>query len=428
MNGSNHMVDYAKPVVLAATVVLGSMFTFFYSVSLFAADFYIDPVHGKDSYDGSADRPWKSLESLFKMKRISSRNWSSLPYKKGMKLVPTNEKGVVKSGDTIWLRSGVYGDLLIQNYYNHDFITIRAEAGHTPKFNSMLVRSSAYWKFVGLDIGPLHGKVEKPSKTMLHIQQHGWRGPALDIHVVSCRLRSIDDSSMWSAADWNNLAYNGIITEGTRMVVKNNRLKNVNFGIQVKSSHSVVENNVVENFSGDGLRGLGDYGVFKNNLVKNSYDVNENHDDGFQSWSIGEDGRVGTGVVRGITFIGNTIINYEDVNQPHKGQLQGIGGFDGLYEDWVIEDNLIIVDDWHGITLLGAVNSKVLNNKIVDLNYGKPGPPWIKVGPHKNGTPSRDTVVTGNIVPRLNIRRNNGVMFDNNMLVNDPSLMKGWIH
>ena len=41
---------------------------------------------------------------------------------------------------------------------------------------------------------------------------------------------------------------------------------------------------------------------------------------------------------------GNTIINYEDPGQPHRGTLQGIGCFDGMFVDWVIENNVVIVD------------------------------------------------------------------------------------
>ena len=147
----------------------------------------------------------------------------------------------------------------------------------------------------------------------------------------------------------------------------------MNFGISVTGASNVVERNVIENFSGDGLRGLGDYGVFEFNTVKNCYDVNANHDDGFQSWSVGPGG-VGTGVVRGIVLRGNRILNYEDPNQPHRGTLQGIGCFDGFFEDWIIENNEILTDHWHGITLSGARNCRIVNNTVVDLNTTSPGP------------------------------------------------------
>ena len=60
------------------------------------------------------------------------------------------------------------------------------------------------------------------------------------------------------------------------------------------------------------------------------------------------------GEVVGLVLRGNTIINYEDPDQPHRGTLQGIGCFDGMFVDWIIENNVIIVDHYHGITLSGA--------------------------------------------------------------------------
>ena len=62
--------------------------------------------------------------------------------------------------------------------------------------------------------------------------------------------------------------------------------------------------------AGNGLRGLGNHCTFQYNTVKNCYDVNRNHDDGFQSWSVGPNG-IGTGEVVRMVLRGNTIINYE---------------------------------------------------------------------------------------------------------------------
>jgi hypothetical protein len=119
------------------------------------------------------------------------------------------------------------------------------------------------------------------------------------------------------------------------------------------------------------MRGFGDHTTFQYNTIKNSYAVNGNHDDGFQSWSSGAGG-VGTGEVVGIVLRGNTFINYEDPNQPHRGAMQGIGCFDGMYVDWVIENNVIIVDHWHGISFNGVRNTRIVNNTVLDPNGKSP--------------------------------------------------------
>ena len=85
--------------------------------------------------------------------------------------------------------------------------------------------------------------------------------------VEECVLQSGADSSEWSAKDWNERACNGIAADGTRIVLRGNRMKNVNFGITVSASHSLVAGNLIENFSGDGMRGLGDHSIFEDNVI-----------------------------------------------------------------------------------------------------------------------------------------------------------------
>jgi parallel beta-helix repeat protein len=382
------------------------------------ADFYVDPERGSPANDGSAEKPWRSLSELFDQDLVESRAWDSLPYKKDGRLVPKDPGAPVKAGDTIWLRNGNYGDLLIQGYYNSDFITIAAVDGHTPRFRSIHVRSSAHWVLKGLHVSLEFGTGKKP-RTLIDLESHGWQGPVHDLVVEQCVLQSAEDTSRWSAEQWNALSSSGIEADGTRITVRRNHLKNVDSGISVSASHSLIEHNTVENFAGDGLRGLGDHCVFQYNVVKNCYDVNANHDDGFQSWSRGPGG-VGTGEVVGLVLRGNTIINYEDPDQPHRGTLQGIGCFDGMFVDWIIENNVVLVDHYHGITLGGARGCRLVNNTVIDPNDTRPGPAAVRVGKHKNGTPSSGCTVRNNLATSLHVQSGPDMTVDHNLIVDDP--------
>jgi parallel beta-helix repeat protein len=123
----------------------------------------------------------------------------------------------------------------------------------------------------------------------------------------------------------------------------------------------------------------------------------------------------------GVVLRGNTIINYVDPNQPYRGTLQGIGCFDGTYVDWIIENNVIITDHWHGITLLGARNCLVINNTVLDQNNESPGPPWICVEKHKNGTPPVNCVIRNNLATAF--RNAAGVLEENNLIIQDPAAL-----
>ncbi len=374
---------------IPALVCLASL----WSAPAEGADFYVDPVNGSPSGDGSAGRPWRTVQEAI----------ASAP---------------VKPGDTIWLRSGYHGVLSISGRYNDGMVTIAAQPGHTPSLAQVSVTASANWRFRGLHISPSFAP-EYSARTLFRISS-GPGGPSRDIAIEDSRLFSVDDSSGWTLQDWNTKAPNAIQAGGTRITIRGNHAKNVNFGISVTATHSLVEHNVVENFAGDGMRGLGDHTVFQYNTVKNCYDVNANHDDGFQSWSVGSDGKVGTGAVTAVVLRGNRIINYEDPKQPFRGTLQGIGLFDGMFVDWVIENNVVITDHFHGISVLGAKNTRVVNNTVLDPNSSRPGPPWIMVAAHKDGTPPENCIVRNNLATAFRPAAT-GVVSDHNIVIDDAA-------
>jgi len=117
---------------------------------------------------------------------------------------------------------------------------------------------------------------------------------------------------------------------------------------------------------------------------------------------------------------GNVIIDFEDPDQPHRGALQGIGCFDGVFVDWVVENNVIIVDHYHGITFGGARGCRVVNNTVIDPNDARPGPSAIRIGNHKRGMPSTNCVVRNNLASAVHVKEGEGMISDHNILVTDP--------
>jgi len=389
-----------------------------------ANEFYIDPDHGSDAGDGSAAHPWRALQSVFDDGLIETRDWPSYPYVPGMQLVPVNPGAPVRAGDTLWLRSGYHGDLVIADAYNTAPITIAAQPGQSPRIRSLLVRSAQNWILRGLTVSPSYAAANQ-AVTMLSVENHGWTGPSFDVEVDHCTLFSVADASAWGADEWINLASDGIYVGGDRVDVHDCSVRNVRFGIGVDGGDARIRRNVVDGFSADGLRGLGDNGLFEYNTVKNDYigdDLDENHDDGFQSWSIGSDGEVGTGVVSGVTLRGNLFVNAENPANPLRGTLQGIGCFDGLFANWVVENNVVITDHWHGISFYGLRDSRIVNNTVIDLADGQPGPPWIGVFPHKDGRHSQNVVVRNNLATDYTLDGDN-VVDDHNLVIEDAALL-----
>ena len=364
-----------------------------------ARDFYVDPTAQGTDGDGSGASPWRTLDRAL-------------------------DETSLEPGDTIYLRSGNYGALKINKRRNEAVVTIAADNGHEPRFTNIRITASSNWYLRGLSISPSYA--QSPfGGAIVYIGRE-----TEAITLEDSMVMSAPDSSSWTAEQWNTNAFDGIAAGGTGTVLRGNRLKNVDHGISFGGSHSLVETNVIENFAGDGIRGLGNHTTYRGNTIKNCYAVDDNHDDGFQSWSIGDDGKVGTGEVIGVILSGNKFINNEDPNQPLRCTMQGIGLFDGTYVDWVIENNVVITDHWHGITVMGGRNVRIVNNTVIDARRGTPGPPWITITSHRLGHPSRKSFIINNLSMAFNpgsFRRGKfsynrpGVTARHNMRVIDPA-------
>lgn len=217
------------------------------------------------------------------------------------------------------------------------------------------------------------------------------------ISLVSLDVATVESTEDWTKQDWINRAQTGINAYGRGISVIDSTVKNVWHGLIVSADGARVQNNTISYFSGDGMRGLGNNSQYTGNHIHTCVDVDGNHDDGFQAWTRGPDRRPGKGIISNVRVEKNQI---ENGSHKFSCRLQGIGLFDGIYENWVIADNVIVTDHWHGITVMGARNVEVTRNIVVDAREGKPGPPWISITAHKDGRVPENSVVHGNITQR----------------------------
>lgn len=340
-----------------------------------ASDYYLSATGGSLSNPGTQASPWPNLQSVAANK-------------------------VLQPGDVLILMAGHHGSPQLAQA-NTGYVIVRPQAGARATLKRLTFASGArFWQVQGLEISP----ETAPTYTAATlISMSG----ASDIIIEDCLGYSVQDTSAWTEANWNALSCDALSMSGSRNVVRRNVFKNVDFGISVDrpGTGNLIQGNTIDTFDGDGLRGLADFCTFEYNLVKNCVATNDNHDDGFQSWTNGPGG-VGSSVVRGVVLRGNIIINYEDPNLKFRGELQGIGCFDGFFEDWIVENNVVLVDHWHGISFYGARNCKFLNNTVVDINTTGAGPSWLMVTAHKNGSVSSGNLVRNNLVSDLSISGN----------------------
>lgn len=302
------------------------------------------------------------------------------------------ESGQVQPGDRVILENGRHGSLTIAGQRYRPPVVVAADAGARPIVDQLTIDKVAGLHVQGLTILPMPGMRGKDA--LVRVQSDG------DVHLERLTVASAQTQVGWSRRIWRETARNGVSLGGRDVALTNSFIRIVGHAIVAAADGARVENNFVELFAGDGIRGLGDDSVYRGNTVETCVDVDDNHDDGFQSWSRGKDGKAGSGVVRNVAVENNVIRNG---NHPFACKLQGIGLFDGIYEDWTIRNNTVVVDHWHGITVMGARRVSVIGNTVVDARPGNPGPPWISVTAHKDGRPAIGSVVAGNRVERRTV-------------------------
>ena len=413
-----------KPVLFIFVLIFSVSCAFIETEKSDGSIYYLDPVNGSFDGDGSLAAPWPALSAVLESELIRSHYYENPPWDENDRLKLRNPDGPVSGGDTLVLLSGDHGAIVISQQHFLRPLTIAAADGHTPEASSVRIIASSNIILKGLNVHPY--TPDEEAGTLVSVSSHNWQGPASDVTVADCFIYSAPDTSSWNIDDWNTLAWSGIGVTGDRITVENNSLLNVNFGISYTGDFGTVKGNTVANFAGDGLRGIGNDLLFEGNLIKDNYNVNDNHDDGFQSWSLSQYDQPPR---ERVTLRGNTIINCTDPDRPFQGGLQGIGCFDGFFTDWVVENNLILVDHWHGITFLGATGITIRNNTVVDMNGERPGPSWIMIGPHKDGRPSSDCLIQNNIAHSISMDSSFGLKTNNyvissleevNQLFTDP--------
>jgi hypothetical protein len=341
------MRKLASLLAFSAVLVCGQAFA--------ANTYHVDPNAGTSDGDGSSARPWKTLEEVA-------------------------AKGLLKKlqgGDTVLLHTGYHGEVTFSGA-NDSMVTIAP--GERPTLSRLTIPSGKNWCVRGLVISPSLGKTPYTGA----IVSFGDGGESSKITIEDCYIFSVEDASAWDAKQWMN-TYNGVVMGrgGRDLTLRNNYIRNTRFGVSLEAFDSLCEGNIISDFSGDGMRATRDGEVVQYNIIKNVYvsaaDGDKNHDDGIQVFLFNK----GTGTVKNMKFIGNIIIAHEDPNQKWINALQGLGFFDGPLVDFVVTDNVVNVDSYHGISLYDAQNARVERNVVWAPDSQKVRP-WIKFGGKEN--------------------------------------------
>ncbi len=373
------------------TLLLG-LFAIFSGPAL-SETYYVVPLGAVASGtpDGTATTPFLSIDAAF-------------------------ASGKVKGGDTLLLKDGAYGAITIKANAAFDApVTIMSQNAKAAQFDSVLLaQATRNLVLRNLSIWPRDPAVGAAYLIRSYDTTSGITLDGLDI-------RSELDAAAymkWDAAKWEARKFSGVLLEGPRSLVTGSKLTGVDHGIMVADDSQII-NNVVEGFDGDAMRAFSRSTV-RNNRILNCVATDENHDDGFQSFQ--SDGVPVTDLV----VDSNVIIEWVgSQDHPLRCSLQGIGLFDGPYDNLTVVNNLISVSHYHGISACGARGARIINNTVVNIRGLVGTAPWIEIYPRKDGTPSTDVLVANNVAMSLQGTAStvDRVEFRNNSTIGTPSLV-----
>jgi len=374
--------------------------------------FYCDPAKGSPQGNGTAERPWRTIEEVLSARLVQ------LCAKDGKSV---NPDAPVKPGDTILLRSGWHGVIRIPGGFNDRPITIAAQRGHKPQVGWIEIGEGRKWLLKGLTVSPSLAPtaLARPPHDLVMLGERGGEDSSKLI-VEDCFIYSVLDTSAWTAKDWVEKPASGIWLgrHGKGHVARNNYVLNTRFGINLCAPECLCEGNVVANFSADGIRATRDGQTIQYNVIKNNFvsarDGDANHDDGIQVFLF----NVGTGTLRDITLRGNIILAREQDGLPFPNPLQGIGCFDGPLINFTVEKNLVCVNHYHGISLYDAQGCVIRDNTCFS-RWKDRARPWVMLGQKKNQ--AKGNTVRDNLAHSFNFKADAEVKAEDNREVTEPA-------
>lgn len=262
--------------------------------------------------DGSESRPFLSLQGAF-------------------------ASGKVKGGDTLLLKDGPYGNVTIKANAAFDSpVTIASLNGNGAHFDRILLaQNTRNLTLRNLSVWPR----DPASGTNYLVRAYETTS---DIVIDGLDIRSEEGAAaymQWDLARWGARKYSGVLLQGPRGHVINSRLTGIYHGIIVGTESRVVKN-TISGFNGDGLRAHSD-SLVQGNIVYDCVKTDSNHDDGFQAFRT-----------KNLVVDGNFFFEWTgDPSHPLICNLQGIGLFDGFYENTRITNNVVSVSAYHGISI-----------------------------------------------------------------------------
>ena len=313
-----------------------------------------------------------------------------------------------KDKELIILHNGNHGNVVLSG----SGYIVTTKSNHKATLTSLLLQDAQDVHIKGLEIRPANDRGDHNQYLVLI------DSTCTQINLSNNQVISTDDASQWTQEDWDKKASRGVKSRADQTIIENNLIQNIFHGIKTEGNNNLVQYNHVDRFGGDAIRNTGSSNTYQSNFLTNAtvddyYAEDGNHDDLFQSWTFDKP-------IDNITLSHNVMISCADTLMPQRAKIvQGLVCFDGFTTHWTVDQNLVVTDHPHGISLYGAENCTISENTVLknphDL-YQYESDPWIMVNHHKDGRESTNNTIRNNTSSALNIVTKDATVSENTIL------------
>jgi len=343
-------------------------------------DQFSSPQGGGTDADGSELHPWASLETLANM-------------------------GQIPTTGTLCLMNGHHGQPQIHSVTGSPSLTIRAVNMHQAVVSALSFTAVSNLTLSGVMVDGESIIDPQADERQIFLVTGDTETFAVTLHDVL--VQSAESCEQWDQQGWVTLVRSGIDFRGTDITIQDTQIRNTYHALLLRGDRAWVEGTLIDNFGGDGIRGLGNDSTYIWNTVRDAY-IDEyavQHDDAFQAYRLEGDLRISNVTIRHNRFIlfADPLTSFVLDNDLVATLMQGVIITDGYADGWVVENNLIVNSQEHGISLYGGRNCRVQNNTVVaHPDFIQGSGPWIRISDQtKTGQTNFNNVIRNNLAQML---------------------------
>ena len=264
--------------------------------------------------------------------------------------------GTATGGETIYLRSGDYGDVNLSNLHFTSMVTIASEDPLGATFTGMVIHSSDNLRFDNIEVENILTPDEPDWTIAVKIDNSS------NIEIINSDLHGSIDGN------YNNDGYILNITSSSNIVLSNNSLHDAYRAAVIYSSDGVqILNNDVFDIRSDGFDFVGvvNLDIIGNDFT-NFHTAAADHADAIQFWNTNSDVSSGNVTITNNTFLQGSGSEFQSIY---------ISTYEGLpYYNFTVSENLIYNGSIHGITVSGGTDFTITNNTILQSLDGTSAP------------------------------------------------------